>query len=147
MNIRFTTHLASGSRCGTSTLDALTAFTLIVTVISVVTPLAVRHGRLLKSQHQYRLALDELSNQMEKLTALSTEELPQAAQQLKPSDFITARLPGAQIKAELQPAESSTRLSLSITWRDAERDKAPLTLAAWVFPKTESNAAGQGGEP
>jgi hypothetical protein len=134
-------------RYGTSTLDALTAFTLIVTAISVVTPLVVRHGRLLKSQHQYRLALDELSNQMERLTTLSDEALSQAVGQLKPSEFIATRLPGAQIKAELRPAESSTRILLSLTWRDVEREKAPLTLAGWVFPETGPSGAGQGGEP
>jgi hypothetical protein len=134
-------------RYGTSTLDALTAFTLIVTAISVVTPLVVRHGRLLKSQHQYRLALDELSNQLERLTTLSEEALSQAVEQIKPSEFIATRLPGAQIKAELRPAESSTRILLSLTWRDVERDKAPLTLVGWVFPKTEPNEAGQGGQP
>jgi hypothetical protein len=84
---------------------------------------------------------------MERLTALPADELSKAVAQLKPSEFIATRLPGAQIKAELQPAESSTRILLSITWRDVERDKAPLSLAGWVFSPSASNAAGQGEEP
>ena len=122
------------NRRGTSSLDLLVSFTLLVTVISVSTPLIVRHGRLLKSQRNYRLALDELSNQMDRLTTLSSNDLAQAVKQLSPSTFVTDRLPGAKLGGELQPAESGMRLTLTLSWSETERDRAPVTIAAWIFP-------------
>jgi len=72
---------------GTSALEVIVAFTLLSSVLAFSTPLVVRHGRLLTSQRDYRLALDELSNELERLTALSNEQLPAAVEQLTPSDF------------------------------------------------------------
>jgi hypothetical protein len=121
-------------RRGTGSLDLLVSFTLLVTVISVSTPLIVRHGRLLKSQRDYRLALDELSNQMDRLTTLPADDLPQAVKQLSPSTFVTDRLHGAKLGGELQPAESGMRITLTLSWKETERVRAPVVLAAWVFP-------------
>jgi hypothetical protein len=120
-------------RRGTGTLDLLVSFTLLVTVISVATPLVVRHGRLLRSQRDYRLALDELSNQMDRLTALPLDELPQAVKQLSPSQFVSERLPGTRLSGELQPDESGARITLSLSWNETERFRAPVALAGWVF--------------
>lgn len=121
-------------RRGTGTLDLLVSFTILVTVISVATPLVVRHERLLKSHRNYRLALDELSNQMDRLTVLPLNELPQAVKQLSPSTFVAERLPGARLGGELQSAEFGTRITLALSWNDTERSRAPVSLAAWVYP-------------
>jgi hypothetical protein len=123
----------SASRRGTGTMDLLVSFTLLLTAISVVSPLVVRHGRMLKSQRNYRLALDELSNQMDRLTMLPIESLPQAIKQLSPSVFLSKRLPGSQLSGELQSTELGTRVTLKLSWNETERARAPVSLAAWVF--------------
>src|SRR5262245_61319414 len=89
-------------RFGTSTLDLLVSFTLLITVMSVATPLVVRHGRLMKSHRNYRLALDELTNKMDHLTSLPTDELSNEVKNLIPSTFIIERLPGAVLTGELK---------------------------------------------
>jgi hypothetical protein len=132
---------------GTSTLDALIACTLLVTVISVATPLVVRHSRLLKSQRDYRLALDELSNQMERLTALRNDELAEAIDKLAPSAFLTERIPSAELSGELRPAETGTRVTLKLSWNESQVRKEPLSLAAWVIPPRQPSAAPLGGQP
>ena len=121
------------ARRGTGTLDLLVSFTLLITVISVATPLVFRHGRLLRSHRDYRLALDELSNQMERLTVLPLKDLPTALEQLSPSPFLVERLPSARLAGQLQPAESGQRVTLTMTWDETERVRAPVTLSAWVF--------------
>jgi hypothetical protein len=117
-----------------SSLDLLVAFTLLVAAIGVATPLVVQHGRLLKSHRNYRLALDELSNHLDRISALPLAELPRAIEQLTPSPFFIERLPGAKLSGELQPAESGTRVTLKLSWREAQRERAPLSMSAWVFP-------------
>jgi hypothetical protein len=135
------------ARSGVSTLDALVAFVLLTTTISVAAPLVVRHGRLMKSQRDYRLALDELSNQMDRLTALPAAQLPAAIQQLEPSTFLAERVPGGQLTGELQPAEVGTRLVLKISWKDSHSARAPVSLAAWIIPPPQPSRTPDGNQP
>jgi hypothetical protein len=131
-------------RAGISTLDTLVAFTLLVTTLSVATPLVVRHGRLLKSQRDYRLALDELSNQMDRLIAMPAGELPAAVQQLAPSDFLTERIPSAQLTGETNQANTGMRVILRISWNEMSGSRMPVTLAGWVSPPTQTGGTAEG---
>jgi hypothetical protein len=129
-------------------MDVLAAFTLLIAVMSVATPLAVRQARLIKANRDYRLALDELSNQMDRLTALSPAQLPQAVEQLAPSDFVAARLPDSKLTGELAPAEIGTRITLQLAWKDSPAHTAPASLAAWVFPTPpQPSPTPQGSQP
>ncbi len=150
MNTRTYPIAAPPSRAGTSTLDALVAFTLLVTTLSVATPLVVRHGRLLKSQRDYRLALDELSNQVECLVTTSASDLPAAIEQLAPSEFLIERIPSAQISGELLTVDGGMRVVLQLTWNELAVRRSPVSLAGWVFPPTQPDAgvdSVEGGEP
>jgi hypothetical protein len=121
------------NRRGTGTLDLLVAFTLLVAAISVATPLVVRHGRLLKSHRNYRLALDELSNHLDRLQTLPIGELPQAVKQISLSSFVAERLPEAQLSGDVQRLNDAARITLKLSWSEVDRDRAPVTLVAWVF--------------
>jgi hypothetical protein len=132
-------------RRGTGMLDLFVSFTLLVTLISVATPLVVRHGRLLKSHRDYRLALDELSNQMERLAGLNADQLPRAVKQLTPSAFVAERLSGAELMGELEPADLGSRITLKLTWNETGRHNAPVTLAAWVIPAPRQPGSEPGG--
>jgi hypothetical protein len=138
----FTLTAGPGARRGIGSLDLFVAFTLLVAAMSVATPLVVRHGRVLKSQRNYRLALDELSNQLDRLSALPIEELPGAIERLAPSRFLAERLPGAKLGGELQPADTATRVTLRLSWNEGQRHSAPVALTAWVFPATPASGSG-----
>ena len=77
-------------------LEVIVALTLLVTVLSLSMSLIVRHGRLLIAQRHYRQALDELSNQMDRVTALPADDVPQTLKQLSLSEFAAARLHGGE---------------------------------------------------
>jgi len=127
-----------GARHGTSAFEVIVSFTLLSSVLTFATPLVVRHTRLLAAQRHYRLALDELSNQIERLSALGADELPAAVEKLAPSDFVVERLPGAELQGQLQAAEFGQRLTLRLTWDEPQRRAAPLSLSAWIVPQTHS---------
>jgi len=59
-----------GRRAGATSLEAMMGLTLLSAVLTFATPLIVRHGRLVTAQRNYRLALDEVSNQLERLRVL-----------------------------------------------------------------------------
>ncbi len=82
-------------RCAVTSFEVLVAFTLLCSVLGLSTSLIIRHGRLLTAQREYRLATDEVCNQLDRLTGLPADDLPQAVKQLAVSPFTAARLPGA----------------------------------------------------
>ncbi len=119
-------------RRGLSSLEVLVALTLLASVLALSTPLIVAHGRLLKAQRNYRLALDELSNQIEQLTILPAEDFPSAIEKLAPSPWAAQRLPGATLRGQLADADLGHRLTLEIWWDEPGRQAAPLRLTAWI---------------
>lgn len=126
-----------GRRTGTSSLEVLVACTLLSSVLAVSTPLVVKHGQLLKAQRDYRVALDELSNQLEQLQSLPDPRFDEAIAKIAPSDFAIARLPGLKLRAEVATVDTGQRLTLFANWKEIGRDRAPLTLAAWRFSDAE----------
>jgi len=131
---------ANNRRPGTSTLEVIVAFTLLSGVLAALAPLVVKHRRLLTAQRDYRLALDEISNHLERLTALPDGELSAALQQLKPSAFAATKLPGAELRGEVESIDFGQRLRLELMWDEPLRRGAPVSLAAWIVPDGASRA-------
>ena len=121
-------------RSGIGSVEVIVAFTLLTTVLSVTLPLVVRHGRILKDQRNYRLALDELSNHLDRLTLMPVDEVPDALEQLKPSSLTADKLPGATLVGQLESADVGSRLTLSLSWGGPQRKANPITLVGWVLP-------------
>src|SRR2546423_15470355 len=127
---------SSRRRLATSVLEVIVSLTLLMSVLSVSLPLIVRHGRLLMVQQHYRLALDELSNQLDRLTGMRAEDVPLALKQLSVSPFTAARLVGAKLNAEMKPAEIGQRLTVRLTWKDSQDQSA--TMTGWVLPSRQA---------
>jgi hypothetical protein len=119
-------------RRGTNSFEVIVSFTLLSSVLAFATPLVVRHSRLLAGQRHYRLALDELSNQVERLSALPADQVSAAVENLAPSEFAAKHLPGAELHGELAEAEPGQRLTLHLTWDEPQRKSAPLRLTTWI---------------
>lgn len=135
----FNKRLCSGQRrrrrFGTSSLELLVAFTLISGALAMAAPLVVAHGKLLKSQRDYRLALDELSNQLEGLTALPAAEVPQALAQIAPTEFTASKLHDVKLRGQLEATDLGQRVTLELWWDEPNRHAAPVRLAAWLTPQ------------
>ena len=120
------------ARRGTTSLEVMVAFTLLSGVMAFAVPLVVAHGRLLKAQRNYRIALDELSNQLDRAVILPAAELPAAIEKLSPSAHAAQRLPGARLRGELAESQLGRRLTLEITWDEPNRHSAPIRLTGWI---------------
>ena len=131
-------------RWGASSLECVIAFTLLSSVLAFATPLVVKHRRLVTSQREYRLALDEVANQMERLTALTRGEVEKAVEQLKLSEFAAERLPEATLQGEIRSVEMGRQITLSLTWE--QPTAAPVTLTGWTLPDRGATA-GRSGQP
>lgn len=115
-----------------TSFEVLVAFSLIATVISLSVPLIVRHGRLLATARHYRLAVEELTNQLERIAALPPADIDAAVADIKVTDFTAEKLPGAELTAEIHDAEWGRRLTLHIVWDEPQRRETPLAMTAWL---------------
>jgi hypothetical protein len=136
--------LAGQSRRATTVLEVLVSLSMLMTALTVSLPLVLHHGRLLIEQRNYRLALDEVSNHLDRLSATRPDELSLALQQLLVSPFTAEKLHDATLTAELKPAEVGQRLVLTLTWKSLGEQK--VTLAAWLFNDSTTLPA-TGNEP
>lgn len=136
-------------RGGITMIEVLASFSLLATVLAVATPLAVRHGRILVSAREYRIAVEELSNQLEQLTVLASDELRSRLSELKPSEFAAKHLRGAELSGALEAADVGDRLTLELVWDEPGRRAAPASLSAWMLPTAaaESEQPVEGSEP
>ena len=124
-------HRSFRSRRGLSITEVVVAATLVVSMIGIVVPLAVRIGRVWQSTRQYRLAYNELSNQMELLTSIGESQCAAELSQLKISDKLTDALPGARLQGELVRDHDGTRLVLSLDWERGSKS-VPIALVGWL---------------
>jgi hypothetical protein len=123
-------------RCGSTSYEVLVAFTLLTTLLSLSLSSMVRHGRLLTSEQNYRLALDELSNQLDRLTALPGNELSQAVKELQLTPFTAERLSDAKLVGEIAPMDIGQRVTLRLTSQGPNGLK--VSMAGWMFPSRSS---------
>jgi hypothetical protein len=134
-------------RRGVTAVETLVGFTLLTAALSVATPLVVRNGRLLSEQQDYRLALDEVSNQLERLSALRPDELAAALDELVLSSATASRLPTARLSGQLEAEDDGQRLTVSLSWEEAQRYRAPISLTTWIYPRPRNTGeAREGGD-
>lgn len=120
-------------RSGLLMTEVLVAAVVLVAVISVLTQLMIRGGRLQMDARRYQVALDELSNQIDRLTALNEDARNRALQALTPSPDAAATLPSAKLQAKTINDAAGHRLVLSLAW-DRFGERRPITLVGWLPP-------------
>ena len=123
------------ARCrrGFSYAEVLVCATVLTTVMSLVTVSSFRIARVWKDIRKQKVALSELSNQLDRLTMLPVEKVKESIGGLKPTDECreTLNQPAIAGVVEEEP-EIGHRLTISITWQNdfGERSR-PLQLSAW----------------
>jgi Tfp pilus assembly protein PilV len=132
---------ANKQRRGVTLFELLVAFGILSVVISVSAGLLVRHGRLLVSGRNQRVAVEELANRMELLQALPPVDRDAFLAAPAPSPFAAAHLPGATLTAVAAAPDDAglRRIELAIEWNEPGRRGHPLRLAGWV-----RSASGEG---
>ena len=123
---------------GASTVTELVvAASLLVSLIGASVPLVVKSGRLWQETREHELAIDELSNQLERLTALPDADRDIAIAELKPSNTVQATLVDVRIESQTIRDKAGERLLLTIDW-DRTVDAKPLSLVGWLTTKETS---------
>lgn len=121
-------------------VELVVALSILVTLLSVSATMMVRHTRLMTSQRNARIALDELSNQIELLTGLNPDEAEAKIAGLELSRFAADRLSDPKLTGQLSPPTEDgvpQRLTLQLVWGPERQRGRPLELSTWLVPSAD----------
>jgi hypothetical protein len=138
MKHKITNQRNRSHRRGLFMTELIVAAILLITSLSLLVTLSFRTGKLWQDSRHYTLAVNELTNQLERLTALDAAEIDEQLAELAPSAAIQAALPNPKIAGEKLTDEYGVRVRLEIEW-DRPGNAKPVTLTAWVTPSTEED--------
>lgn len=124
------------TRCGSAITELIVAATLLITGLSLLGTVAFRTGKLWQDTRHYQLAMDELTNQLERLTSLDEVEIDEQLAELTVSTTVEDILPSAKLSGRKLSDGNGTRVLLEIEW-DRLGNSEPLTLVGWISPKED----------
>jgi hypothetical protein len=134
---------------GISALEVIVAMTLLTTALSVGTQVVVRARRVMDDHRDYRLALDEVSNVLDGLTVLPSEELEEQLDALSVGSHITTHLDNPSLTGETEENDVGTRITLQLTWGPNHQAPKKVTLSGWQIAGAQaspSDATAEGDE-
>lgn len=109
------------------------ASTLLMAVMAIVTPTAIRNAQLARDTRDQSIAMDELANEMERLTSLDENQRNLEMQNLVVSDHLREILHDAEMTAREVSDNDGHRIVLSMQW-ERIGDPKPISLVGWVDP-------------
>ncbi len=118
-------------RHGGTIADLLVAATLLGMLITTLMTLTVQSGRLRQQTRQQQLALDELTNQLQRLLALDEDKRTSSLENLESSEEIKSTLPPFILHAEEIDDEEGKWMQLTLTWQPP-RNSPPVSLVGWI---------------
>lgn len=118
-------------RAGFTLIELTVAATLVIAGLTVLGGMTVATGRMWQQTRQERVASEELSNQLERLIALTPAERGAAISDLRPSAFATQTLVDVTLVAKPVSDAEGERIELAIDW-DRGTPGKPLSLVGWI---------------
>jgi hypothetical protein len=110
---------------------------VLLVVMSFVSSLVFRIDFVWKDTGHHRAAMNELSNQLERLTLLSPDEVSAAIDRLEPSEMVSRTLHEPELSGELVKDDWGDRIVLKLNWRRPYPGK-PVQLVAWLPSELET---------
>jgi Tfp pilus assembly protein PilE len=127
-----------GSRCGSMMVELLACGALLGVVLSTAIPTLRWAIHQRKFTDEREVAMLEVDNLMERVTALDWNELTtERAGEFRLSAAVAAQLPESRLAIAVEPDAddaSAKIVRINLTWDDAAlRPAPPVRLTAWVY--------------
>ena len=126
-------------RGGVSSIEFLVSFSVMATVMTVATTMTLNISRVWRDIEHQRLAVCELSNQLEEMTLLSGEDLIERVGQIEPSEFCKQGLDEPRIAAQLSSDVLGQRIDLELAWKRHPVEKK-VRLSGWAMGEEDKSA-------
>ena len=124
-------------RRGLTSIEVLASVAILLATVSVVTTLVFKCGMIWKDVSQRRVAVAELSSQLEELTLLDKDSATEKIEELEPSMICSERLPEAKLTGTLSEDNLGIRIQLSLSWKRSVESK-PIILSGWLNEPEET---------
>lgn len=131
-----TQFFARVSRRGITSLELVVSVAILLATVTVITTLIFKCGMIWKDVSQRRVAVRELSSQLEELTLLDQDSAKDKIEQLELSALCTERLPAAKLTGVLSEDNLGVRIQLSLNWKRSVETK-PVILCGWLIEPEE----------
>lgn len=111
--------------------EVVVAAMVLSVAITVLTQIWVRTPRLQRDTRQHRIAVEEASNQLDRLAALDETARANQLVRLNLSPIAEQALPSVSISAGESNSEAGRRITVIVSWdRFGERSRVALTQ--WI---------------
>ena len=118
-------------RRGISLIELVAAAAATAIVMTLVTTLCFRISLVWQDVGHHRVAIAELSNQLDRLTTMDIQQAENAMESLEPSDHCKRTLRSPQLSGKLVQTEIGTQINLQLNWKRRHPGKA-VELAGWI---------------
>lgn len=123
-------------RNGVTLTEIIVAAVVLVATMGLIGRATIGAGRTWQTGRLHALAIDELVNQLDRLTSLDGEELDTALVELEVSEDVAKSLDNAVLTSEVIEDHLGRRLRLELTWQRNAVAK-PLSLVGWLKPSSD----------
>ena len=129
-------------RRGITAIELVVSAMLLMSVMTFVTTLCFRINMVWQDIGHHRVAVGELSNQLESLQRMTPAEAQEALGTLQPSALCRRTLRDPELEGELVKDDLGNRIVLQINWTRRNPGQ-PIELAAWLATDSSSSREGQ----
>jgi len=119
-------------RRGITMVELVISSVMLLTVMTFVTSICFRVNLVWKDVNHHRVALGELTNQLEVLTLMTPEEANTALENLEASETCKRTLASPEMSGEAIEDDLGTRIVLRMAWHPDPEVK-PVELAGWII--------------
>lgn len=129
-------------RRGVTMIELVVAAVVMTMVMSLITSLCFRISCIWQDTGHYRVAVAELSNQLDQLTQMSPELVLEELETLQPSEHCKRTLHDPQLDGELSQSEIGTQIRLQLNW-SRRHPGQPVELVGWIPLRSKNEESGQ----
>jgi hypothetical protein len=122
---------------GVTVVELMVSMVLLFTLMSFVTTICFQVNFIWRDINQHRIALGEISNQLEQLTELPREDAVAALESLQPSTACARTLRAPVLTGEVVDDDFGSQIVLRINWHRKHPGK-PLELVGWITKDVSS---------
>ena len=125
-------------RRGVSSIEFLVSFSVMATVMTFATTMTLNISRVWRDIEHQRLAMCELSNQLEELTRLGDEALEKRVSNIQPSNFCKQGLNEPRISAKISSDDLGQRIDLELVWK-LQPVERKVRLSGWAIDQRSTS--------
>lgn len=130
---------ARSHRPGTTIVECVVAAGVLMVAMGTVTTMAFRVSRVWMQTGHQRIAMDELSNQLERIIDAEPNKIDQMIDGIEPSEVAMTSLDEPELSATRVRDELGDRVTLQLQWR-SPHPVAPVELTGWIDPSVSEEA-------